>query len=433
MTSSTSSKWQHLRIDYLPYITGWFGNFIVNNALLTMLIYRYDPGIPNDYNLSILLPSALVGIAIMISRIAGAFVQPVVGYFSDRFWSPWGKRRPFILASLVPLIGGFILLFNPPNNLNQTTYFIYLVTMLWVFYVGMASYNVPYLAWLPTLAKSPEGRVKLSTQIGIFGLVGATIGGIIAPWLTDSYGFQGMGIAISLIGLITLAMPLLEKEEYSPSKGKYPNFKTTLTAAFTNRTFCIYMITMILAWMVISIISVIPTFLVIALLKREVSFAAVINTIIVGSALAGFTLVLPLARKYGKKLVFQGSLIWVGLGMIAMACGRFWWQDSLIPWLILSIIANLALASFFSLPNAMLSDIIDQDAEQQGMGREAIFFGTRGLLIQFSQGAGSFLTGLILSFGKTPDNPWGVQIAFLSAGILSLAAAFVLRPYAIKK
>jgi GPH family glycoside/pentoside/hexuronide:cation symporter len=193
------------------------------------------------------------------------------------------------------------------------------------------------------------------------------------------------------------------------------------------------MITMILAWMVISIISVIPTFLVIALLKREVSFAAVINTIIVGSALAGFTLVLPLARKYGKKLVFQGSLIWVGLGMIAMACGRFWWQDSLIPWLILSIIANLALASFFSLPNAMLSDIIDQDAEQQGMGREAIFFGTRGLLIQFSQGAGSFLTGLILSFGKTPDNPWGVQIAFLSAGILSLAAAFVLRSYAIKK
>ncbi len=47
---------------------------------------------------------------------------------------------------------------------------------------------------------------------------------------------------------------------------KYPNFKTTLTAAFTNRTFCIYMITMILAWMVISIISVIPTFLVIVCL-----------------------------------------------------------------------------------------------------------------------------------------------------------------------
>ncbi|MFM7793743.1 MAG: MFS transporter, partial [Microcystis panniformis] len=123
-----------------------------------------------------------MGIAIMISRIAGAFVQPVIGYFSDRFWSPWGKRRPFILASLLPLIGGFILLFNPPNNLNQTTYFIYLVTMLWVFYVGMASYHVPYLAWLPTLAKSPEARVKLSTQIGIFGLIGATIGGIIAPW-----------------------------------------------------------------------------------------------------------------------------------------------------------------------------------------------------------------------------------------------------------
>lgn len=429
MTPINSTESQRFQINNVPYITGWFGNFILNNALLTMLIYRYDPGIPNDNNLPILVPSALVGMAMMISKIGGAFLQPFVGYLSDRFWSPLGKRRPFLIASLLPLIGGFFLLFNPPINLGQTATVFYLGLMLWIFYVGMAIYHVPYLAWLPTLAKTSERRVKLSTQIGVFGLVGATIGGIIAPWLTDAYGFMGMGIAISLLGLITLSIPVLEKEEYTPSKGKYPSFKTALTSAFANRNFRNYIIAMTLAWMVISIISVIPTFLVIALLKREVSFAAIINTTIIGSAIAGFAFIIPLAKKFGKKRVFQGSLIWFGIGMMIMAGGRFWFQDSLIPWLIILIFAHLALASFFSLPNAMLSDIIEEDAEKEGSRREAIFFGTRGLIIQFSQGFGSLLTGLILMLGKTPSNPWGVQIAFLCAGLLSLGAAKMLGFY----
>lgn len=433
MTSTTSAKEQSKTIEFLPYIAGWFGNFIVNNALLTMLIYRYDPGLPNESNLPIIVPSALVGVAMMFSRIGGAFVQPIVGYLSDRCWTPLGKRRPFLLASLLPLIGGFFLLFNPPLTWGQTANTIYLGLILWLFYAGMAIYHVPYLAWLPTLAKTPDKQVKLSTQIGVFGLVGATIGGIIAPWLTDSYGFRGMGIVISIIGLITLAMPILEKEEYAPSKGKYPSFKTAITSACSNPTFRTYIITMICAWMVISIISVIPTFLVIALLQREISFAAVINTVIVGSSLGGFAFILPLSERFGKKRVFQFSLIWFGIGMLIMAVGRFWLQQSLIPWIILMIVAHLALASFFSLPNAMLSDIIEKDAEQQGVRREAVFFGTRGLLIQFSQGAGSLLTGLILALGKTPDNPLGVQFALVTAGCLSLFAAFLLRSYPIKQ
>ncbi|MCM0591144.1 MAG: efflux RND transporter periplasmic adaptor subunit [Gloeotrichia echinulata DEX184] len=214
-----------------------------------------------------------------------------------------------------------------------------------------------------------------------------------------------------------------------PPKGKYPTFKTAVSSAFSNPSFRTYIMAMILAWMVISIISVIPTFLVIALLKREVSFGAVINTAMIGSAIAGFAFVIPLSKKYGKKRVFQGSMIWYGVGMIIMAVGRFWFQDSLLPWLITIIISHLALASFFSLPNAILSDIIEEDTEKEGSRREAIFFGTRGLIIQFSQGFGSLLTGLILMLGKTPSNPWGVQIAFLFAGLLSLGAAKMLGFY----
>ena len=53
-----------LLAKWLPYMLGLFGMLLIYSALLTMLIYRYDPGIPNANELPFLVSSALVGTAI---------------------------------------------------------------------------------------------------------------------------------------------------------------------------------------------------------------------------------------------------------------------------------------------------------------------------------------------------------------------------------
>ncbi|MCJ8279601.1 MAG: hypothetical protein MJK14_06615 [Rivularia sp. ALOHA_DT_140] len=61
----------------IKYAIGNLGIFLVVNTLSTMIIYRYDPVVPNENNLPLLVTSALVGLATLINRVFGAIAQPI--------------------------------------------------------------------------------------------------------------------------------------------------------------------------------------------------------------------------------------------------------------------------------------------------------------------------------------------------------------------
>ena len=183
----------------------------------------------------------------------------------------------------------------------------------------------------------------------------------------------------------------------------------------------------------VSISSVCSTFLAVALLNKDISFGSVVNALILGGTVSGFGLVVPLARRWGKSYTFQLSMVWLGSGLLAVAIWPFLVGSSLLPWLALLALSNLGAASFLILPNAMLPDVIDRDRKQFGLRREAIYFGARGLLVEASVGIGSLLAGALLMLGKTPAQPWGVQIAFPVAGLFALGAAGAFAFYPIKK
>ena len=420
-------------IDWLFYIAGWLGIFLINNTLLTMLLYRYDPGAPNPNNLPFLVPSALVGVAMLLSRSSGGITQPIIGYLSDRFCSRWGRRRPFLAVGVLPLVATFILLFNPPFNHTSTGNLVYLIVLLCLFYLALAIYQIPYLALLPALAQTAEERVNLSTLMALFGLLGAAIGGIGSPLLTHLFGFQGMAFIIGSVSFVTLLMPLTVKEEFVTSVVDSPTFWKSLPLVWQNRSFRSYMVGFSSAWIGVSIISICPTFLAVALLDKDISFGAVVNGIFLGSAVSGFALLIPLTRSWGKRTTFQFSMVWLSFGLVAVGILPLFVGTALRPWLGLLLLTNLGLAGFFILPNAMLPDVIEQDRKKFGKQREAIYFGTRGLLGEVSQGLGALLAGMLLMLGKTPAQPWGVQLAFPVAGFFALASAGAFTFYSIKK
>lgn len=418
---------------WLFYIAGFLGILLINNALLTMLIYRYDPGIPNPENLPFLVSSAFVGVAIFISRILGAIAQPMIGYASDRLQSPWGQRRPFLAMAILPLAASFILLFTPPQTINGRVTLFYLVILLSLFYLAFAAYQVPYLAWLSTLAPNAEQKVTLSTWLAAAGLTGSAIGAVGAPWLSQKYGFYGMALMLGSVGFVSLLLPLRVPEQLRPSHDHHPPFWQSLRLGWHNSAFRIYIAGIAAAWIAVSIVSVCPTFLAVALLHRDVSFGGVINGVILGGTVIGFIPVSLLARHWGKGQTFQRSMIWLGCGLVTISVMPFFVGTTLPPWLALLLIGNLGAASFFILPNAMLPDVISHGAKDQGIGQEAIYFGTRGLLVEISIGFGSLLAGLILALGKTSEQPWGVQLAFPIAGIFALAAAGAFIFYPIER
>ncbi|MEM6446991.1 MAG: MFS transporter [Cyanobacteria bacterium P01_D01_bin.123] len=420
-------------VQWLVYSAGFFGLFLVNNTLLTMLLFRYDPS--TDTELPLLIPSIFVGIAIFVTRCGGALTQPFVGYLSDRVQSRWGRRRPFLAASALPLASSFVMLFVPPHLSHPATYTAYLVALLCLFFLMVAAYQVPYLAWLPEIAPTSEQRIRLSTLLALASLLGTASGGIGAPWLTDRYGFLPMALVLGATGLIALMLPVTLNED-SAKKQSQPSitsFWDSVRTGWCNFPFRIYLAGIMSAWIAVSMLTVCSTFLAVALLHQKIGFGAVINGLVLVGATGGFTLVRPLVKQCGKRRTFQLSMMWSGGGMVAIALLPFLTGAALLPWLSLLAIASVGLAGFFILPNAMLPDAVRHGSALQADGQGALYFGLRGLLVEASIGLGALLSGLLLILGKTPAQPWGLHLALIAAGGFSLLSAWTFSFYSIRE
>ena len=60
------------------------------------------------------LDGTITGIVIAVSLVWDAISDPLVGVFSDRYHSRFGRRHPFMVMSILPLGIGFLGLFTPP-------------------------------------------------------------------------------------------------------------------------------------------------------------------------------------------------------------------------------------------------------------------------------------------------------------------------------
>ncbi|MEM8804474.1 MAG: MFS transporter [Cyanobacteria bacterium P01_G01_bin.38] len=420
----------HLRTPWLPYAMGFFGLFLLNTALSSFILYRYDPG-PNDENLPILVPTVLVGSAFFFGRIIGALLQPLVGYYSDQVQSQWGKRRPFLAVSILPMVCSFALLFNPVVTENSLGNSLYLASLLCIFYFAFTLYQVPYLAWLPELAPKDQQRVTLSSWLAISSLAATVVGATGTPWLSDRYGFGVMTMAIGSVGLGALLLPLLTPERMAEPSERV-SLMVSLKASWQNSSFRPYVLGVAAAWISMSILSVCAVFFVTALLHKDISFSGLISILILGGAAFGMLGVKPLVKRVGKKRTFQFSMLWSGVGVILMALLPLWLGRAIPLWSILIPIGSLGLGGFFVLPNAMIPDVVEQDLKL-GQSAQAVYFGSRGLFVELSTGLGTLIAGLLLSLGKTATHPLGVQLSLVTAGGFAFISAGLLITYPISR
>ena len=59
------------------------------------------------YSQVIGIDARLVGLALTISLFVDAFMDPIVGYWSDNLRSRWGRRHPFMYAAALPITAAY--------------------------------------------------------------------------------------------------------------------------------------------------------------------------------------------------------------------------------------------------------------------------------------------------------------------------------------
>lgn len=140
------------------------------------------------------LGAGLTGFIMTLDNIAGLFLLPLIGIWSDRVWTRLGRRRPFIVALAPIAVVAFLVIplivQNIPAELSGQTALLgrplaLFMIAIGVFLLAMAGFRTPVISLMPDLTPSPlrsqaNGIINLMGGIGgvIITLVGAQLYGI---------------------------------------------------------------------------------------------------------------------------------------------------------------------------------------------------------------------------------------------------------------
>lgn len=165
----------------------------------------------------------VAGYLLMISKLADAVIDVVIGSMSDRARTRWGRRKPFLLAGAMLSAISFLMLFVPPM-LGEAALLAWMIAGLVIYSTAYSLFNVPYMALPAELTDGFNERTRLIGFRTVFVSIGQLLAMAITAWLIQSGGsgrggYATMGVVMALIigGSMTataLAVPVTHGEDH---------------------------------------------------------------------------------------------------------------------------------------------------------------------------------------------------------------------------
>ncbi len=113
------------------------------------------------------LTPASVGLLLLIARSSDGISDVLMGIVGDRTKTRWGKFRPWILWTAIPLAATLSLLFTSPD-LSPTGKIVYAYSTYIIFTLLYTANNIPYGALMGVMT----GDDKERTVLGSYRMVG---------------------------------------------------------------------------------------------------------------------------------------------------------------------------------------------------------------------------------------------------------------------
>jgi Na+/melibiose symporter-like transporter len=123
------------------------------------------------YNQVVGLPATEVGLALMVALLFDAFIDPIVGQFSDNLRTRWGRRHPLMYAAALPMAIFYVALWNPPHWSHQHLFY-YLVVLAILIRGVVSFYEVPSAALAAEFTAGYDERSVMLSYRYFFAWVG---------------------------------------------------------------------------------------------------------------------------------------------------------------------------------------------------------------------------------------------------------------------
>jgi GPH family glycoside/pentoside/hexuronide:cation symporter len=376
------------------------------------------------------MSAAAMGMILLLGRGLDAFVDPIVGYFSDRTNTKLGRRRPWLLASVIPLGLTFILLWAPPRSLSPTMMIAWMAVMVVAFYSATSLLVIPHTALGAELTDSYHDRTRIFGGRHLGWVVGsfAAIAGLLAlDRSTDvrTTVFRlalGAGIVTAILILWTV-WRLRERAEFRGRGSEHPYraFRDVWRNPHARLLLLVFGIESLGA----ATIGVLTPYVAQYVVKRPDIAPAVIAAYMVAS----FVFVpvwLPLSRRFGKKALWLASMLLTSASFGSMF---FLGEGTLVLMTMLAIAAGTAASCGAIVGPSIQADVIDWDEHATGERKEGAYFAAWNFVFKVATGLTQALTGFVLTFsGYLPNIE---QTATVKVTLLALYGLFPMACYLI--
>lgn len=162
----------------------------------------YNAQVPLILDNRFLLSSTLIGVIMTIDNFFGVIFQPLVGYWSDKTITAYGRRMPWIAIGL-PLCSLLFILIPLQKELK------FFMAIIIAFNLIMSLWRSPVIALMPDVTPSPlrsEANGIINLMGGLGAILAFLVGGILSDLREDKlYAF----VFASIFMLLSLIMLLL--------------------------------------------------------------------------------------------------------------------------------------------------------------------------------------------------------------------------------
>ncbi len=233
---------------YIPKKELWMYSI---GAMGQGMVYAIMSGFISDFYINVLqVPLIFVLLLMLFARVWDAINDPIMGIIVDKVNTKWGKMKPYVLFTALPILLLTFFMFYAPEGLSNTQKMLYAAFI----YIGWGMIytvsDVPFWSMPNVMTPDPAERANTISLGRTLNGVGSVVPmglffvlGFIMPIVSNASGiemdkkiYMGMAIASSVIGMALFVNSYFHTKErvLIPSKPRRDKSEpSTLKRIFT--------------------------------------------------------------------------------------------------------------------------------------------------------------------------------------------------------
>ncbi|MDH3352583.1 MAG: MFS transporter [Gammaproteobacteria bacterium] len=366
--------------------------FLQSKYILLMPLYAITMGLDTK---------AIAGI-FFATKMFDVVTDPIFGIVSDKYGTPWGRRRPWLVLGTLIMVLAIYMLFIPSGKVGSSYLFGWLV----VVYVGWTLTTVSHTAWALELSTDYDQRTDITGWLQVAAMIGM-MSVALTPAVMEQLGTTTHAEKVAAVGwMLVILLPLavlvclrsLPEPKVPPPA--HIGFRRALAIVAGN-------------WALLRLLAANAAITAAYAVVQSLFVFFVTYTLLLGER-TGFTLFflmiggmvfipvwVKLAQHFSKHVTMQLAVLY---GMLVPALlfflppGRLW----------LTALAFLFVGAITSahelLPRTMMADVCDHDQAESGAERMGLYYALLQLSSKLAAGlmASAIYVGLSW-FGFDPD------------------------------